>query len=96
MLQAAGGVRIQVREPDDMGEPGEPDGRPGLLVMEQREESTLLRVQRLQGGAARKPPAGVAEGQRRSRRGGGGFGFRVSGGVRRLQECANPEYLYSV
>lgn len=77
-------MRIHLRDPDDMDKPGQPDVRPGLLDVEQREDPTLLRLQRLQGRAARKPPPGVAEGKRRSHRRGGGSDFRVSRRLRRL------------
>jgi hypothetical protein len=53
LLQAADGVRVRVREPDDVDEPGEPGRGRWLRGLEQRPRPALLRLRLLQGRRAR-------------------------------------------
>ena len=68
VLQAADGVRVRVREPDGVDEPGEPGGGRGLRGVEQRPGPALLRLRLLQGRRAGRPAPAVAQGHRRAAR----------------------------
>lgn len=68
LLQAAVGVRLQLREPDGVDGAGAPRGGPGLRAVEQRPRDAVLRVRVLQGGPPGGAPGPVAQGQHRPRR----------------------------
>lgn len=63
VLQATDGVRVRVREPDGVDEPG---GGRGLRGVEQRPRPALLRLRLMQGRRAGRPARAVAQGHRRA------------------------------
>lgn len=94
VLQAAVGVRVQLREPDGVVRPGgAAGGGRGLRAVEQRPGAAVLRVRVLQGGPPGGAPGPVAQGQRRPRRRHRRPRHPLPRRLQRLQERAGRRHL---